>query len=387
MSEANSQLNLFDVYLPLPFRVVLLINVGIFLWHLNLLTCQKYDINILLVLKISPTEITLKNLISNSRKRLLNVTFSTFTGYAAYVFIIITRIEIVSLEWLPLLCILAAFAILIRSNSSKDSSRLVETIKRVICGNIDVNLRNNDILLTDTFTSYNKVLVDFLVYVSALLLGIQSLPTGTNLSKELTKSHLQVYNIDLILANFPSFLRLKQCLFEYHKSNRRNLTHLLNAIKYSTAFLPTISMILFKNGIVKRQTLWYFAMFINSTYSFYWDISNDWNFGFFTNFLKSRSNTVYLRNKLIYSKTVYIIAIVIDFSFRYIWVLKMIYLNSSSTSSLKNFSVMLFTTEMGNFMLEIFEIFRRWVWVFIKVETEYVKIVTSEEYIEMQNLD
>lgn len=48
---------------------------------------------------------------------------------------------------------------------------------------------------------------------------------------------------------------------------------------------------------------------------------------------------------------------------------------------------MLFTTEMGNFMLEIFEIFRRWVWVFIKVETEYVKIVTSEEYIEMQNLD
>lgn len=128
-------------------------------------------------------------------------------------------------------------------------------------------------------------------------------------------------------------------------------------------------------------------MFINSTYSFYWDISNDWNFGFFTNFLKSRSNTVYLRNKLIYSKTVYIIAIVIDFSFRYIWVLKMIYLNSSSTSSLKNFSVMLFTTEMGNFMLEIFEIFRRWVWVFIKVETEYVKIVTSEEYIEMQNLD
>lgn len=387
MSDANNQLNLFDLYLPLPFRVVLLINFGILLWHINLITCLKYDINILLVLKISPTDITLKQLIANSRKRLFNVTISTCSGYLAYIFLTLSRLDFISMEWLPLFCIFIAFLILLRSNPSKDSNRLTETIKRVVRGNIDINLRNNDILLTDTLTSYNKVLVDFLVYVSALALGIQSIPKGTNLSKELTKNHLQIYNLDLLFANFPSLLRLKQCLIEYKSSNRRNSTHLFNAIKYSTAFLPTAAMILFKSGFIKGQTLWYFAMFINSTYSFYWDISNDWNFGFFSKFLSNKSNTVYLRNKLIYSRTFYIIAILIDFSLRYIWILKLLYLNSNSTSSLKVFSVMLFTTEMGNFILEILEIFRRWVWVFIKVETEYVKIVTSEEYIEMQNLD
>lgn len=387
MEETKELFNPFDIYLPLPYRVVCLLNLGIFLWHINLITCQKFDINILLVLKLSPAEISLKKMIANSKKRLMNVTVSSLSGYMVYLFIILSGIDIVSLEWLPLFCIIASFAILLKSNYSSDSNRFSQTMKRVIRGNIDVNIRNNDILLTDTFTSYNKVLVDFLVYVSALVLGIQSLPMGTALSKELTKSHLQVYNLDLLLANFPSFLRFKQCLSEFDQSNRRNITHLLNAIKYSTAFFPTISMILFRNGIFESQALWYVSMFINSTYSLYWDITNDWNFGFFTKILNANSNTYYFRNKLIYSKTAYVVAILIDFSLRYLWVFRMIYLNSVSNSSTKSFFVMLFTTEMGTFIQEILEIFRRWVWVFIKVETEYVKIVHSDEYIEMQNLE
>lgn len=382
--------NWFDVLLPLPFRVVLLVNLGILLWYINLLTCRNFKIDILMVLKISPQEVTLNKLIFKTKKRLINSTLFNSIAYIIYYFFTSNGWTVPLIDWLPMFCIIMTIIILIKTNSSSfESKRLLETVKRVIKGDIDTSLRNNDILLTDTFTSYNKVLVDFLVYFSALLLGLQTLPSGSDLSKDLSKSHLQIFNIDLLLANLPSLLRLSQCVQEYKKGNKQEINHLLNAIKYSTAFLPTISMILFKSNILETQGLWYFSSFINSSYSFYWDITNDWNFGFFTKFLSNKPSTKLLRNKLIYSKTVYILAIIIDFKLRFLWTYKFFYFTGSSqntTGSISSFAIFLFSTEIGNFILEILEIFRRWVWVFLKVETEYIKILSSNESYELQNV-
>lgn len=379
----------FDLFFPLPYRVVLLVNAGVFLWHINLITCRKFRIDVLLVLKLSPQDTSLNRLIQNSWRKLLNITLANVVSYLIYFFFTSNGFEILLIDWLPLFSIILTFAILLRHDRGMESKRLSQSMKRVIRGNIDTSIRNNDILLTDTFTSYNKVLVDLLVYITALVLGMQTLPYGSDLSKQLSKSHLQIYNIDLLLANFPSFLRLKQCLQEYNESRRENVTHALNALKYSTAFLPTISMILFKTGVLKTQGLWYFSTFINSSYSFYWDITNDWNFGFFVNFLSSKPDTNLLRNKLLYNKTAYIVAIVIDLQLRFLWVYKLLFVNSAGVQSgtFPQFVVLLFTTELGNFLLEILEIFRRWVWVFLKIETEYVKMVTSDEIIELQNID
>jgi hypothetical protein len=385
----ETTINPFDLFFPLPYRVLFLINVGVFLWHINLITCRKFKINILMVLKLSPQEITIGKLILRSWERFINLTIANSINYLIYFFFISNGFEFSFVDWLPMFNIILNFAILIKNNPSIESQRLSQTIKRIIKGNIDVSLRNNDILLADTFTSYNKVLVDFLIYFSALILGIQTLPYGNDLSKQLTKSHLQIYNIDLLLANFPSFLRLKQCLQEYNQSKRQNKTHLFNAIKYSTAFFPTVSMILFKTGFLKSQSLWYFTTFINSTYSFYWDITHDWNFGFFIKFLSSsNSNVNILRNELLYSKSAYILAIVIDFQLRFLWIYKLIFVGSESYNGLvPNFFILLFTTEMGNFILEILEILRRWVWVFIKIETEYVKMISLDSMVELQNID
>ena len=346
-----------------------------------------------MVLKISQQELTLSKLLYRSKKRLLNVSLVNSVNYFIYLFLVANEISLTVSEWFPLFGIICTFIILLKNDPSYESARLNQTIKRVIRGDIDVSIRNNDILLTDTFTSYNKVLVDFFIYISALILGMQTLPNGSDLSKELSKNHLQFYNFDVLLANFPSFLRLKQCLKEFNLSNKQNMQHLFNAIKYSTAFLPTISIILFKSGILKSQSLWYFTTFINSSYSFYWDITNDWNFGFFSKFLSSKSNVKILRNKLLYNKPVYYLAIIIDFQLRFLWFYKLVYLTSSSPSkpeninSFANFITILFTTEFGNFLLEILEIFRRWVWVFLKVETEYIKLVSSTDFIEMQSFD
>ena len=223
--------------------------------------------------------------------------------------------------------------------------------------------------------------------MSALFLGLQTLPYGSDLYKQLSKSHLQIYNLDTILASFPSVLRLKQCLQEYKESKRMNKSHLYNAIKYSTAFLPTISMILYKSGIMHTQSLWYLSSFINSAYSFYWDVTNDWNFGFFLKFLTNQPHLEMFRSKMVYSKTVYIVAIIADFQLRFLWIYKLIYVSGQYDGGYKDFFVLLFTSEIGNFILEILEIFRRWVWVFLKIETEYVKMLSSKEITEMQNLD
>ncbi|GMM44362.1 Erd1 protein [Pichia kluyveri] len=389
----DATISLFDLYFPLPYRVLMLVNLGLLMWHLNLLACKIFKIDILMVLKISQQELTLSKLLYRSKKRLLNVSLVNSVNYFIYLFLVANEISLTVSEWFPLFGIICTFIILLKNDPSYESARLNQTIKRVIRGDIDVSIRNNDILLTDTFTSYNKVLVDFFIYISALILGMQTLPNGSDLSKELSKNHLQFYNFDVLLANFPSFLRLKQCLKEFNLSNKQNMQHLFNAIKYSTAFLPTISIILFKSGILKSQSLWYFTTFINSSYSFYWDITNDWNFGFFSKFLSSKSNVKILRNKLLYNKPVYYLAIIIDFQLRFLWFYKLIYLTSSSPSKLKNinsfanFITILFTTEFGNFLLEILEIFRRWVWVFLKVETEYIKLVSSTDFIEMQSFD
>ena len=389
----DATISLFDFYFPLPYRVLMLVNLGLLMWHLNLLACKIFKIDILMVLKISQQELTLSKLFYRSKKRLLNVSLVNSVNYFIYLFLVANEISLTVSEWFPLFGIICTFIILLKNDPSYESARLNQTIKRVIRGDIDVSIRNNDILLTDTFTSYNKVLVDFFIYISALILGMQTLPNGSDLSKELSKNHLQFYNFDVLLANFPSFLRLKQCLKEFNLSNKQNMQHLFNAIKYSTAFLPTISIILFKSGILKSQSLWYFTTFINSSYSFYWDITNDWNFGFFSRFLSSKSNVKILRNKLLYNKPVYYLAIIIDFQLRFLWFYKLIYLTSSSPSkpeninSFANFITILFTTEFGNFLLEILEIFRRWVWVFLKVETEYIKLVSSTDFIEMQSFD
>lgn len=387
--EAAATISAFDFYLPLPYRVVILINAGILFWHLNLLTCRNFKIGVLNVLKVSPQELTLSRLIDRSRKCLVNITLSNICNYSIYYFFASNGFELTLIDWLPLFGILTTFFILLHDKSSFESQRLLQTMKRVIKGDIDISMRNNDILLTDTFTSYNKVLVDFLVYVSALVLGMSTLPSGANLSKELSKTHLQLYNIDLLLANFPSLLRFRQCLKEYNQSGRQNIRHLLNAIKYSTTFLPTISMILFKAGYLKTRNLWVFFTFINSSYSLYWDITNDWNFGFFLKFLSDKPNVKLLRNKLLYSKEAYVLAIIIDFQLRFIWVYGLVFVDPSSPSpsTAAKFFTTMFATEMGTFVLECLEIFRRWVWVFLKIETEYVIMSSVSDFIELQSFD
>lgn len=111
--------------------------------------------------------------------------------------------------------------------------------------------------------------------------------------------------------------------------------------------------------------LWLLAVFTNSLYSFYWDVSKDWDL---TLFAPARERNAadqpwgLRRGRIFRPDGVYYAAIVVDLLSRCTWSLKL--------------SVHLYHVndlEAGVFALELLEILRRWMWVFLRVETEWVR--------------
>ena len=116
------------------------------------------------------------------------------------------------------------------------------------------------------------------------------------------------------------------------------------------------------------------SLLVNSLFSFYWDVTKDWDLNLLTqssfsstpSFSNSHSNSnsnypTGLRRYLVFSSpTIYYTAIAIDFLLRSTWSLKL----SPHLDHLTNM-------EGGLFFLELLEIGRRWMWIFFRVETEW----------------
>ncbi|OUM51268.1 hypothetical protein BVG19_g359 [[Candida] boidinii] len=412
---------IFEIYLPIPYRILFLLNFGLFLWIVNLKICIDHNIDPLIVLKIPKSdnnEILENNnnkIINSSNHILLNcskiefkkITILNLINYSIFLILInffkfsIYLSLINLLKFLPIIGIFSFFSILLTPlNSNAFKKRFLETIKRTVRGDIDINLRNNDILLADTLTSYNKILIDFIIYLTSLILNLNILPKFDNNTEnesseknynliKFDKSYSSFYNIDLLIGLLPSLIRLNQCLIEYNSSRRRNKQHLLNAIKYSTAILPVLSNILIRLDFHYGLSLWYLSSFINSLYSFIWDIKMDWNFEMFNNLLIKSVTKNNLRSRLMFNvRFYYYFAILIDFCLRFIWISRILIQQGEFQYSNSPFIVFvlgnLYSLEFGYFTLEFLEIIRRWVWVFIKLETEYIKLIFTVEDIELQ---
>ncbi|KAG7751117.1 hypothetical protein KL912_000250 [Ogataea haglerorum] len=384
--EQAAAVSFGELALPLPYKCLLLVTAGVWLWYMNLRVCYACKIDTLQVLKLSGTDNY--RLVQASLNVAYKVSFMNLVNYSIYLLFVSNEQYFRVLEYLPLLAILLTFGTLMwpYGAQSPERKRFVETVGRISVGKIDIPHRNNDILLADTLTSYTKVLVDFLVYLTALALGYQTLPSP-GIKQELSKDHLKIYNLDILLSMYPSLIRLKQCLHEYEQSRRRNKQHLLNAIKYSSAFLPPFANILIRSNMAGLG-IWYLAVFINSSYAFFWDVHYDWNFQVFMRFLSNKRGQPLLRHKLVYTSTFYYLAIFIDLQLRFVWVYRLLYpdlLSGEQYSFIATILSSLYVNETGNFALEILEIFRRWIWVFLKIETEYLKSSTELD-LELQSM-
>ena len=160
---------------------------------------------------------------------------------------------------------------------------------------------------------------------------------------------------------------------------------LLNACKYASAFPVIILSALqgrfgdpHNHGTTDKGDLthawmspdtlfrvWGLSVLVNSLFSFWWDITNDWGLHLFlpSRLKASVSNTTILRRILLLpDPTIYYLIIVLDLILRFTWSLKL----SSHLHSIHEI-------EMGIFMLEALEVMRRWIWVYVRIEWEAVR--------------
>jgi len=309
---------------------------------------------------------------------------------------------VISWELLPVLTLLLLLIILLLPIrpiriSHNGRWRFLSTLKRVSIGGLaEVNDgKFGDILMADVLTSYAKVLGDLFVVLCMFVSGKHS--TGRP-----DRSCGGTFVVPFLIS-VPSLIRLRQCLIEYVRV-RKSLAgggsaaafgwggqHLANAAKYSSAF-PVIILSALQRGYDPANLgmseaglfrLWYcffplflsipklirfrlLTVFINSLYSFYWDVTKDWDLSLFSLNSSKRSDPSHpyglRRHRYFHTPGIYYFVIAIDLLLRCTWSFKL-------SPHLDHFNDL----EGGIFVMELMEVFRRWVWVFLRVETEWVR--------------
>lgn len=277
-------------------------------------------------------------------------------------------------DWLPLsfLGFLAIFFYApVRAFSYSGRRRFLATLRRISVGGLAESRdgKFGDIILADALTSYAKVLADLFVA------GCMFFRPGSSATARPDRSCGGNF-VPLIVA-IPSAIRLRQCLIEYvrvrrsarHASTGWGGQHLANALKYATAFPVIILSTMLSNrppdpGL---RFAWLCASLVNSLYSFYWDVAKDWDLTLFDGEeCSSPEYPVGLRRRIVFPPWTYYAVIAGDFVLRLTWAFR---LGPGFTR--------LSDTEGTVFLLQSLEVFRRWVWIFFRVETEWVRSSTT----------
>ncbi|EIW82874.1 EXS-domain-containing protein [Coniophora puteana RWD-64-598 SS2] len=431
------------VTFPLPFRVLFLVGLGILGWATNLHGLQRQRIDAPNVLELSGSPyIPLRT--SAPHSPTLNSTFYSpiyrlFVKYSAWCFFtwvmyrLATRSNVYLVDvfsYIPAICALVVLTVLICPYDvlqKRERDAFLSAIRRCILPDADKGIYFADVVFADVLTSYAKVLGDVWLSICMLFPGESMLLVP---SQEGWKHWMLP-----CLMSLPYFIRLRQCLIEYLASNKTNKRPLWNALKYASSF-PVIFLSAAQrivaadiaaqgdelaeeawHGQHPLFRLWLLAAAVNSLYSFWWDVTNDWGLDLLkmqvTNprsraprplvlpTLHSKSSSISrggplsptlddapgspestqsfqslqefqngssrpypygLRSVLLYSLPVYPLMIFFDLVLRLTWSVK---LSSHLHSESEGSGVI--------FLVEVAEIVRRWMWVFLRVEWEVVK--------------
>ena len=421
----------FADIVPIPFKIVALLQIGIGFWYLLVKICYEvYLLNILELLNLSysphnygdtgermpsgeaattiPADSKENHLlltgIKSNFKRLLVVNCTLFVNCKVVLYFVSdqgdqTKDHILQGIYyvLSLAAIMTTIGGIFHSTTNPrelGQFRLHSSIKRIMLGGINSNtMRTNDILLSDTLTSYSKVLNDCGLYIWTLVFS----------------SNPYDPKLEFVVLIIPTLIRMKQCWHEYKRTNK--LQHALNLTKYSTAIGPLFINLLIKltlatfnpenkEDLQKEAVLhhlsylnkwWYVLSTLNAVYTFIWDIKMDWGFQAFDSFFTTTPSVVILRpHRHLYFKSYlfYYFAIVLDFVLRFLWVLKLFIVHENENTGYAHMvGAFLFGSDALSFgytLVEFLEIFRRWVWCFLKLESDWGKLQDSGIQLELR---
>ncbi|KAF8948129.1 protein-ER retention protein [Haplosporangium gracile] len=164
----------------------------------------------------------------------------------------------------------------------KERYRFLRSMKKALFSGFKSEVTFADVILADILTSFARVFGDLAVALCLMFLDWDGSNTDACYGSILVP----------IMTSIPYCIRLRQCLAEYIESNYAVERHLMNALKYASAFPVIIISSMQKsskaasmkgveyNGYFSDNSLfrlWLFFVAINSFYSFYWDIYHDWS--------------------------------------------------------------------------------------------------------------
>lgn len=211
--------------------------------------------------------------------------------------------------------------------------------------------------LADILTSLAKTLSD----VERALCSMWNAPVLDALKLSPDTCADASLHIPLVLA-IPYLVRLLQCLRQY--SDTRDTACLYNAAKYCSAF-PVILLSAAKYHMPLEywrahvKPLWIACAVLNSSFSFYWDVTHDWDFTVFTRGWDTRARNPLLRPELLYpSPLAYYWLLATNLVLRISWTYKL--------------SAHLRHNQGTVFVVAVMEAFRRFQWIFVRIEKAYL---------------
>ncbi|KAI9442483.1 EXS family-domain-containing protein [Lactarius indigo] len=378
----------FVVAFPLPFRVLFLAGAGILGWSANL-----HGLRLLGIDAASALDLHVYNhgsvtpLPVDSQNRGFKAPSDPTALYSP-----VYRIALWYGLWCTFAAILCALVVLICALSpsnivqKRERDAFLMSIKRCISSPLNHRIHFSDVIFADIFTSYAKVLGD--VWLSLCML----LPGGSLLTPPAQEGWYRW--ILPTLMSLPYLVRFRQCTVEYSSPLNDSRRPLWNALKYASSFpviflsaaqrLVVSDLVAEKGERIKEEAwhgehalfrLWLLAALVNSLYSFckreesVTSPRNSLTSPVYPTRPSSRAPPVGahpygLRSRLLYPLPIYPIALFINLILRLTWSIKL----SSHLHARAQSEGSLFI-----FWVEVAEIVRRWVWVFIRVEWEIVK--------------
>lgn len=461
--DVKPEVDPLNVAFPLPYRVLSLIGLGLLGWATNLHGLNKLGIDVVAAMDLRTEGFPPRLPLNNSRRpsfiptegqRSGHVRSATFLaaphafltmyrvvlGYSTLCFVSWLLYRFTSqgnaeradtYGWIPA-CTAGIMVLLLVVPHNRffpeERHKFTQAIRRCFLSSSNTPVLFSDVILADVCTSFAKVIGDVWLSLCMILPGNSMLnpPPQVGLARWILPTAMSL----------PYLARFRQCVIEYNLPSNMSTRPLFNAIKYATAF-PVIYLSA-AQGLLKTSDgtpeaspddpwhgesrlfrLWLLSVFVNTLYSFWWDVSNDWGLELLkssqpamagrrppkplilprlqsTTPLLSRNSSPSsseedlhgtfrvkesgssrpsrrgypwgLRPALLYPAAVYPILVIVNFGLRMSWTVKL--------------ATHLHVTRDGSiavFGLEVAEIVRRWLWVFIRVEWEVIKKLEEGE--------
>ncbi|KAJ6683498.1 hypothetical protein OIU85_007209 [Salix viminalis] len=356
-SVMRMSVNLRDLFLYeafLYYNPLLLVTMMVWLWGVNLWVFAQSTISYAKIFDLDQNHLTHREI----WKAATWMTIIVPTSMTAYLYLY-SHGEVSLAASQPVLLYCAVTLVLIFPfDIFYLSSRyyLLRTLWRIVFPLQAITFA--DFFVADILTSMSKVFSDVERSVCRMV-HRQVATIAWFEADSVCGSHSIGIPVALVL---PYIFRLFQCLRQYKDTKEK--TTLLNALKYSTA-VPVIFLSALKyHVLLDRWTsfyrpLWLLSGVINSLYSFYWDVTRDWDLSSFSRIFKS--NKPSLCSHLLYGRQWVLFWVIgSNFILRLAWTYKL-------SAHLRHNYLTVFT-------ITALEMFRRFQWVFFRVENEWNKM-------------